>query len=65
MEEHAPLPLPLHILLLGALQVNSKHMNAHVMRCYANSFRERWKTYIFITKDMTIIFLFLGNMVFV
>jgi hypothetical protein len=29
------------------------------------SFRERWKTYIFITKDMTIIFMFLGNIVFV
>jgi hypothetical protein len=29
------------------------------------SFRERWKTHIFITKDMTIIFMFLGNIVFV
>jgi hypothetical protein len=29
------------------------------------SFRERWKTYIFITKDMTIIFMFLGHIVLV
>jgi hypothetical protein len=40
MEEQATLPLPLQILLLGALQVNSKYMNAHVMRCYANSHLE-------------------------
>jgi hypothetical protein len=41
MEEQAPLPLPLQNFLLGALQVNSKYMNAHVMRCYANSHFER------------------------
>jgi hypothetical protein len=29
------------------------------------SFRERWKTYIFLIKDMTIIFMFLGSIVFV
>jgi hypothetical protein len=29
------------------------------------SFRERWKTYIFITKDMTNIFIFLVSIVFV
>jgi hypothetical protein len=28
------------------------------------SFRERWKTYIFLTKDMIIIFTFLGSIVF-
>jgi hypothetical protein len=37
MEEQAPLPLPLQILLQGALQVNSKYMNAYVMIGYANS----------------------------
>jgi hypothetical protein len=37
MEEQALLPLPLQILLQGALQVNSKYMNAYVMICYANS----------------------------
>jgi hypothetical protein len=41
MEEQAPLPLLLQILLLGALQVNSKYMNAYVMRCHANSHLER------------------------
>jgi hypothetical protein len=35
--EQAPLPLPLQILLLGALQVNFKYMNAHVMIGYATS----------------------------
>jgi hypothetical protein len=29
------------------------------------SFRERWKTYIFISKDMAIIFTFLGRIVFI
>jgi hypothetical protein len=29
------------------------------------SFIERWKTYIFITKDMTIIFMFMGSIVFI
>jgi hypothetical protein len=37
MEEQAPLLLQLQILLQGALQVNSKYMNAYVMICYANS----------------------------
>jgi hypothetical protein len=39
MEEHSLFPLPLQILLQGALQVNSKYMNAHVMRCYDNSYK--------------------------
>jgi hypothetical protein len=33
--------LPLQILLQGALQVNSKYLNAHVMRCYAKSHSKR------------------------
>jgi hypothetical protein len=28
------------------------------------SFRERWNTHIFLTKDMTITLMFLGNIVF-
>jgi hypothetical protein len=37
MEEQAPPPLQFQVLLQGALQVNSKYMNVHVMVCYANS----------------------------
>jgi hypothetical protein len=41
MEEQAPFPLPLQILLQGALQVNYKYMDANEMLWNANLTRER------------------------